>query len=78
MVGLWVAYKGLFSFIEDRPNFSISSIFIFFAIGICLNKEIRKFSDIDLKIMFENMIKKTVLLRFLNTKYKTHLTNKTY
>ena len=70
MLGLWVAYKGLFSFIEDRPNFSIDSIFIFFAIGICLNKEIRKFSDVDMKIMFENMLKRSVILSFLRSKYK--------
>ncbi|MDO6440385.1 hypothetical protein Q4534_23360 [Cyclobacterium sp. 1_MG-2023] len=76
MVGLWVAYKGLFSFIEDRPNFSIDSIFIFFAIGMCLNKELRNFSDVELKILFERMIRKTFILRFLNSKYRFYVLDK--
>jgi hypothetical protein len=68
MLGLWVAYKGLYSFIEDRIDFSISSIFILLSIGICMNKKIRQMTDIEMKIMFEYVIRRTVILRFLNSK----------
>lgn len=73
MLGLWVAYKGLFSFIEDRVVFSISSVFIFIAIGICMNKKIREMDDKVLRRMFKYVLKKTAILRFLNSETKNAL-----
>ena len=62
MLGLWVAYKGLFSFIEDPLSFTIGSIFILVPIGICLSKEFRLMSDIELKFMFRHkLFRKTSL-----------------
>tara|TARA_B110000238_G_scaffold172480_1_gene190970 strand:- start:947 stop:2221 length:1275 start_codon:yes stop_codon:yes gene_type:complete len=66
MLGLWLAYKGLYSFIEDRPGFSINIIFIFLSIGICLNKEIRQISDYKMKLLFTYIINKTFIFRILS------------
>lgn len=63
MVGLWVAFKGLFSFIEDATYFSISSIFIFFAIGICMNKRIRLLTDLQIKEFFREAFKFNLISR---------------
>lgn len=76
MLGLWVAYKGFYSFIEDSLSFSISSIFIFLPIGICMNKRIREMNDSDFKLMFRYIINKTVVLRFLNNTQKFSKINK--
>jgi len=57
MLGVWVAFKGLFSFIEDATYFSVSSIFIFFAIGICMSKSIRVLTDSEIKIFFNKSLK---------------------
>jgi hypothetical protein len=52
-IGLWVAFKGLFSFIEEPVLFSVSGVFIFVPIGICFNKELRKKSDNEIKELFK-------------------------
>ncbi|WP_405380789.1 hypothetical protein [Maribacter sp. LLG6340-A2] len=41
MLGLWLAYKALFSFIEDALVFNIYSLFIFIPMGLCFNKKFR-------------------------------------
>ena len=69
MLGLWLVYKGMFSFIEDPVFFSIGSIFIFFTISICLNKEFRLMNDIELKAMFSSMFNKK---RKIRINYKTY------
>jgi hypothetical protein len=66
MLGLWLAYKGMYSFIEDRPGFSINILFIFLSIGICLNKEIRQISDYEMKMLFKYIINKTYIFRLLS------------
>ncbi|NEU10255.1 hypothetical protein GZH53_18170 [Flavihumibacter sp. R14] len=56
MLGLWVAYKGLCSFIEDSMIFSISSIFILVPIGICLSREFRSLGDSEIKFLVKYKI----------------------
>jgi hypothetical protein len=53
MLGVWVAYKFLFSFIEDPMSFSVSSMFLFFSIGLCLNKNFRAMTDKEITKFFE-------------------------
>ncbi len=74
MLGLWVAYKGLYSFIEDRISFSIASVFIFISIGICLNKNIRLMSDEKIKLISTQILNNSVILNFLTS--KKNLVNK--
>nr|WP_294930719.1 hypothetical protein [uncultured Flavobacterium sp.] len=57
MIGLWVAFKGMFSFIEDRNFFSISTIFIFLAISLCMSKKIRSLKDNEIKLIFNKHLK---------------------
>jgi hypothetical protein len=52
LLGVWLSYKCFFSFIEDPLSFSISSLFLFFSIGVCLNKNFRQLSDTELKELF--------------------------
>jgi hypothetical protein len=57
MLGLWVAFKGLFSFIEDPNIFAVNSIFVFLSIGICFSKKLRCLDDAELKSMFNKTLK---------------------
>lgn len=50
MIGVWVAFKLFFSFIEDRLLFNIYSIFIFIPIGMCFNAELRQMNNNDIKM----------------------------
>lgn len=58
MLGLWVMYKGLFSFVEDRIFFSISSIFINISIGMCFNTSLRKMSNDEIKLFIKSIFEK--------------------
>lgn len=58
MIGLWVAFKGLFSFIEDRLFFSIYSLFIFISIGMCFNKVLRDMTDEEIKVFLRSLFSK--------------------
>lgn len=66
VLGVWLAFKGLFSFIEDATYFSISSIFIFFALGICLNKNIRALTDLEIKMFFNKSLKFSLFRKSFN------------
>lgn len=72
MLGLWLCFKGFYSFVEDRLTFSINSIFIFFAIGICLNRKIREMTDQEMRYIFQYILRKTRILSFLASKYRRY------
>jgi hypothetical protein len=57
MLGVWIAYKGLFSFLEDSLLFAPSSIFIFLPIGICLSKSFRPMTDFEINNLFKRKLK---------------------
>ena len=52
LFGVWISYKCFFSFIEDPLTFNISSLFLFFTIGICLNRNFRNLTDNEIKELF--------------------------
>lgn len=56
MLGIWIMYRGLFSFVEDRIGFSVGAIFIFVSLGMCYNKTLRHLNDNQLKdLIFNNL-----------------------
>lgn len=48
-VGIWNAFKFMFSFIEDPSVFTIATVFNFICIGICFNKQLREMNDLEIK-----------------------------
>lgn len=69
MLSLWVAYKGLFSFIEDRLIFSPYSIFIFISIGMCFNDKLLAMSELKMKYFLRSIFFKKY--QFIFNKYIT-------
>ena len=59
MIGIWVSFKGFYSFIEDTTVFSVSIIFIFIPIGMCFNKDLRSMNEDEIK----SLLRKTLYLR---------------
>lgn len=64
MIGVWVIFKGLFSFIGDPLPFTISSVFNFATIGICFNREIREMNNFEIKVFFHKTFNKISNFKF--------------
>ena len=64
MLGVWISFKGAFSFIEDALVFNISILFLFIAIGMALNVKIRTMTDSHLKLLIHISMDK---LKYLKT-----------
>ena len=62
MLGLFISFKGFYSFVEDPSIFTITTIFMFAAIGLCFNKRVRNCNDEEIKKLFKNI--------FINFKFK--------
>jgi hypothetical protein len=58
MIGLWISYKGFFSFIEDRLSFSLATLFLFISIGMCLNRVLREMNDHEIKLFIRSFFTK--------------------
>lgn len=50
LLGLFVAFKFLYSFIEDQIMYNAHSFYIFLWIGMCYNKTFRQMSDTEIKV----------------------------
>ena len=49
LVGLYVAFKFLFSFIEDRVGFQPNTFYLFLAVGMCYNVSLREMDDEEMR-----------------------------
>lgn len=50
LLGLFVAFRWLYSWVEDVNNFSITTVFLWFMIGLCFSESFRKMTDREVKI----------------------------
>lgn len=55
MLGLWVAYKGMYSFVEDRLGWGLAPFFLFLSIGLCFNTELKQKSNEEIKEFFRSI-----------------------
>lgn len=55
LLGLFVAFKFLYSFIEDQIMYNAHSFYIFLWIGMCYNKSFRQKSDFEMKNYFNKI-----------------------
>ena len=45
LIGLYIAFKFLFSFVEDRVGFQPHTFYLFLTIGMCYNVKLREMDD---------------------------------
>lgn len=57
MVGLFVAFKFLYSFIEDKIQFDAHAFYIFLWVGMCYNKTFRSMTDQQIKLYLRRVFK---------------------
>ena len=57
MLGMFIAFKFLYSFIEDRLGAQASSFYLFLWIGMCYNKYFRCMTDFEIKQYFNQVFK---------------------
>lgn len=57
MLGLYVTFKFLFSFVDDRIAFNCHTLYFFIWVGICYNRSFRKMTDIEIKEYLNTIFK---------------------
>lgn len=50
ILGVFVAFRWLFSWVEDVNNFSLTTFFLWIMIGLCFSESFRKMNDKEVKI----------------------------
>jgi hypothetical protein len=58
LLGLFVAFRWVYAFIEDFSNFNLYYIFLWIMIGMCFSKEFREMNDEEIKYWVEGLFKK--------------------
>lgn len=56
MIGLWILYRGLFAFIEDRLIINLFTLFLALSIGMCFNPNLREMSDLEIKEFIKKIL----------------------
>ena len=57
IVGLYVAFRFLYSFIEDFSRFDLSNIFLWILIGMCFSEQFRKMNNQEFRIWIRGIEK---------------------
>ncbi|MDE1190594.1 MAG: hypothetical protein PW786_00390 [Arachidicoccus sp.] len=57
-IGLWIAYKGIFSFISDSQEYDNNTLFLMITIGIALNTTLRNLSEKEMKLFLQTIFRK--------------------
>ncbi len=50
IIGIYIAFRFMYMWIEDYANFSLNTFFLWFVIGICFSKEFRLLKNSEVKI----------------------------
>jgi len=57
MLGLFIAFKVLYSFVEDRMNVNIASFYLIFMISLCYNKIFLELKDNEFTFLLKKVFK---------------------
>ena len=58
ILGLFVAFRWLFAWVEDINNFTLTTFFLWFMIGLCFSKTFRKMNDQEVRIWVRGIFEK--------------------
>ncbi|MDR0510494.1 MAG: hypothetical protein LBH06_05325 [Rikenellaceae bacterium] len=54
-LGLFIAFRWAWSFVEEIQAFDLNYFFLWLTIGLCLSKEFRDMTDVEVKVWINNM-----------------------
>lgn len=60
LIGLFVAFRWTFAWVEDFSDFDLSYFFLWIMIGMCLSKSFRNMSDLEIKSWVHGIFDKDV------------------
>jgi hypothetical protein len=63
-LGLWVSFKALCSFLEDRPSTCIYYFLIIYAVSLCYNRDFRRMTDMEMKSYINQLLQIKEKTRF--------------
>jgi hypothetical protein len=63
-LGLWVSFKALCSFLEDRPSTFIYYFLIICAVGLCYNRDFRQMTDMEMKKYINQLLQIQEKMKF--------------
>jgi hypothetical protein len=58
ILGLFVAFRWLYAWVEDTNNFSITTFFLWIMIGMCMSESFRKMNDKEIKMWVKGIFEK--------------------
>jgi len=58
MLGVFIAFRWLYSWIEDTNGFTLNTVFLWLMIGLCLSKVFRRMSEMEIKYWVHGMFGK--------------------
>jgi hypothetical protein len=68
MIGIFVAFRWIYAWVEDINNFSLTTYFLWVIIGFCLSSKFRKLTDLEIKIWIQGIFEKKYRRHFMSMK----------
>jgi hypothetical protein len=69
LIGINIAFRWAYSFVEDFSEFDLSNIFLWIMIGMCFSESFRKMNDMEIKMWVRGIFekKKTTPRKIINS-----------
>jgi len=64
IVGLFIAFRWLYAWVEDFNNYSLNTFVIWIMIGFCISKSFREMSDIEVKLWIRGIFEKPCSIKY--------------
>jgi hypothetical protein len=66
MIGIFVAFRWIYAWVEDINNFSLTTYFLWVIIGFCLSSKFRKLTNVEIKIWIQGIFEKKYRRHFMS------------
>ena len=66
MIGIFVAFRWIYAWVEDINNFSLTTYFLWVIIGFCLSSKFRKLTNLEIKIWIQGIFEKKYRRHFID------------
>lgn len=69
VIGLYVAFRWLFGFVEDFSRFDLNMMFLWFMIGMCYSERFRQRTDEEIELWFNYIVYPDAIAKEIEEKY---------
>jgi hypothetical protein len=73
IIGLYVAFRWTYAWVEDFSRFDLSYLFLWIMIGMCFSRAFRNMTDLELKLWVRGIFEKHYILASLKLDKIKHL-----